>query len=53
RVNDRGPFRGGHIVDLSEGLAQRLGIKRTGVGRVQIEVLPRKKKRTEERPRAK
>ncbi len=37
RVNDRGPFHRGRIVDLSQGLARRLGI--TGVGRVKVEIL--------------
>jgi len=40
RVNDRGPASRRYIADLSEGLAARLGIKRAGVGRVRIEVLP-------------
>lgn len=40
RVNDRGPASRRYIADLSEGLAARLGIKRAGIGRVRIEVLP-------------
>lgn len=39
RVNDRGPFVRGRIVDLSQGMARRLGIG--GVGKVRVEVIPR------------
>jgi len=38
RVNDRGPFVRGRIVDLSAGMARRLGI--SGVAQVRVEVLP-------------
>jgi rare lipoprotein A len=38
RVNDRGPHVRGRVVDLSEALARRLGIR--GVGRVRCVVLP-------------
>lgn len=34
RINDRGPFVGGRIIDLSKASAQALGI--SGVGRVTI-----------------
>lgn len=34
RVNDRGPFHGDRILDLSYGAAQRLGIVGQGVARV-------------------
>lgn len=37
RVNDRGPFVRGRIVDLTEGLARQLGI--SGIGQVKVEVL--------------
>ena len=37
RVNDRGPFSGGAIVDLSEALARRVGV--LGTSRVRIQVL--------------
>lgn len=37
-VNDRGPHVRGRVVDLSEALARRLGIR--GVGRVRCVVLP-------------
>ncbi len=39
RINDRGPFVGGRIIDLSLGAAQIVGITSTGVGRVKITVL--------------
>jgi rare lipoprotein A len=39
RVNDRGPFVDGRIIDLSEGAAKRLGFYRQGLARVQIETV--------------
>lgn len=39
RVNDRGPFTGGRILDLSAGAARRIGLHSAGVGPVRIEVL--------------
>ncbi len=39
RINDRGPFTGGRIIDLSEGAAAAIGIKSNGVGNVTIEPL--------------
>ncbi|MDL2226818.1 septal ring lytic transglycosylase RlpA family protein [Deltaproteobacteria bacterium OttesenSCG-928-M10] len=30
RVNDRGPFSRGHIIDLSKGAAEKIGLKGTG-----------------------
>jgi rare lipoprotein A len=39
RVNDRGPFVRGRIVDLSLGAALILGLNRTGVAKVQIIIL--------------
>lgn len=40
RVNDRGPFKGDRIVDLSEGAAEALGLKADGVGEVWLDVQP-------------
>ena len=37
RVNDRGPYSHGAIVDLSEALARRLGM--LGTSRVRLQVL--------------
>jgi len=39
RVNDRGPFVRGRVLDLSSGAARAIGLSRAGVGRVAIEVL--------------
>lgn len=37
RVNDRGPFHGNRVLDLSKGAAKQLGIVQRGVGSVKIE----------------
>ncbi len=37
KVNDRGPFHGNRVLDLSYGAAKRLGITNKGVGNVSIE----------------
>lgn len=37
KVNDRGPFHGNRVLDLSYGAAKRLGITNKGVGNVAIE----------------
>ena len=39
RINDRGPFARGRIIDLSLAAARDLGLDRTGTGRVRIEVV--------------
>jgi rare lipoprotein A len=39
KINDRGPFVKGRIIDLSRRAAQDLGIIRSGVARVEVEVL--------------
>lgn len=39
RINDRGPYTGGRIIDLSRGAAQQIGLTQSGVGRVRVEVL--------------
>ncbi|MHB8872499.1 MAG: septal ring lytic transglycosylase RlpA family protein [Myxococcaceae bacterium] len=36
RVNDRGPFVGGRIIDVSEAAARELGLLSAGVGRVRL-----------------
>ena len=38
-VNDRGPYGRGRIVDLSEGAARELGIRKKGVTLVRLEVV--------------
>lgn len=39
RVNDRGPFRGGRVIDLSRAAADVLALTRMGHGRVRLELL--------------
>jgi len=39
KVNDRGPFAKGRIIDLSYAAAQELGIIKSGTGRVEVEAL--------------
>jgi rare lipoprotein A len=39
RINDRGPFVHGRILDLSYGAARALGIVGCGTARVRLEVL--------------
>lgn len=41
RVNDRGPFTGRRVIDVSKRAAQVIGIVERGVARVKIEVLRR------------
>lgn len=41
RVNDRGPFHGNRIIDLSYAAAVRLGFADQGVARVRVEALAR------------
>jgi rare lipoprotein A len=39
RINDRGPFHGGRVIDLSYAAAHRLGLLGSGSGEVQIEAI--------------
>ncbi len=39
RVNDRGPYVRGRILDLSEQAAMRLGVGEQGLMRVRIEII--------------
>ena len=39
RINDRGPYSGGRIIDLSAGAADAIGLQSAGVGPVKVEVL--------------
>lgn len=39
RVNDRGPFHEGRVIDLSYAAAVKLGIDRAGTGRVEVRAL--------------
>ena len=45
RINDRGPFIKGRIIDLSKGAARKLGMIQRGVSEVKVEVLSRPKRR--------
>ena len=38
RVNDRGPFAKGRIIDLSKAAASQIGLLRKGVGKVRVEL---------------
>jgi rare lipoprotein A len=40
RVNDRGPFARGRIIDLSRRAAQLLGIEQRGTAKVRVQILP-------------
>ena len=45
RINDRGPFVGNRILDLSYAAAGRLGIVRSGLAMIRLELLESKKAR--------
>jgi rare lipoprotein A (peptidoglycan hydrolase) len=40
RINDRGPFTGGRVIDISEKAAQVLGFTGRGTAMVRLEVMP-------------
>jgi rare lipoprotein A len=40
RINDRGPFVHGRIIDLAFGAAEVIGLDRSGIARVEIVILP-------------
>jgi rare lipoprotein A len=42
RINDRGPFKKGRIIDLSYAAARKLGMVRQGLARVKIRVVGRR-----------
>jgi rare lipoprotein A (peptidoglycan hydrolase) len=39
RINDRGPFSGGRIIDLSRAAAEAIGLRAEGVGLVELELV--------------
>ena len=41
RINDRGPYVAGRIIDLSKGAAAQIGLTKQGVARVSMTVLSR------------
>lgn len=46
RINDRGPFAPGRVIDLSQAAAEVLGLKGAGVGQVSLNVAASVKKAT-------
>lgn len=48
RVNDRGPFSKGRVIDVSERAASLLDFKRQGTAKVRLEVLPQESLRIAE-----
>jgi rare lipoprotein A len=42
RINDRGPFVGGRVIDLTRAAAHKLGFVHTGTARVRLTVLAQK-----------
>jgi rare lipoprotein A len=41
RVNDRGPFKRGRIIDVSRAAADHIGLRRSGLAPVNLQVLGR------------
>jgi rare lipoprotein A len=41
RVNDRGILSPGHIIDVSSAAAEKIGLLRTGIAPVHLDILPR------------
>lgn len=39
RINDRGPFHGGRVIDLSRSAAERIGIVARGHGQVRLSII--------------
>lgn len=50
RINDRGPFSRGRIIDLSAASARIIGLKSSGVARVTVEVLGKPEEITTDSP---
>jgi len=42
RINDRGPFIKNRIIDLAYGAARRIGLNRSGIARVRLDIIKRK-----------
>lgn len=55
RINDRGPFIDGRIIDLSKAAAKKIGVYRPGTAKVVVVAVPkeRQKRLNEKRLRAK
>ena len=39
RINDRGPFSGGRVIDLTRGAAEQIGMIKSGVASVKVTVV--------------
>lgn len=52
RVNDRGPFARGRIIDVSQKGAELLGFKNKGTAKVRVETLPAESRRIAEHAKA-
>jgi len=52
RINDRGPFKPGRIIDLSRRAAQLLGIEKTGTAQVRVQILPNESRIAAQRAKA-
>jgi len=52
RINDRGPFKPGRIIDLSRRAAQLLGIEKTGTAQVRVQILPKESRILAQRAKA-
>jgi rare lipoprotein A len=39
RINDRGPYAHGRVIDLSREAAEEIGLLQAGVGEVKLEVV--------------
>lgn len=52
RVNDRGPFARGRIIDVSQKGAELLGFKNKGTAKVRVETLPAESRRIAEDAKA-
>ncbi|MBK1826602.1 septal ring lytic transglycosylase RlpA family protein [Haloferula rosea] len=48
RINDRGPYIHGRIIDVTEGVAKRLDFYKRGIVRVKVEVLEKNSEDEEE-----
>jgi len=51
RVNDRGPFSKGRLIDVSKRGAELLGFKHKGTAKVRVEVLPEESRQIAQRAR--
>ncbi len=54
RINDRGPFVRGRVIDVSRAAAQAIGMLRAGIVRVRLELVergPERPKKQRKKPR--